>query len=118
MSSKAERSVRLRLEDILEASSIARGLVAGHTFDGYMADKVRRLAVERCLEIISEASRYVPDGLQAQASEIPWRKVANIGNVLRHAYQALDDLQVYNIARDELPPLETAVRRLLPLTPG
>jgi uncharacterized protein with HEPN domain len=41
-------------------------------------------AVERGLEIISEASRHVPPDLQAPETEIPWRQIAAIGNLLRH----------------------------------
>jgi len=92
-------------------------LVTDLSFDEYLADTVKRLAVERCLEIVSEASRHVPEELKVQAPAIPWRKVANIGNVLQHGYQSLDHFQVYNIVRDEVPLLEAAVERLLPLAP-
>lgn len=107
----------MRLEDILGAAKLSRALVADLSFDAYLADTVKRLAVERCLEIVSEASRYMPEELKAQEPEIPWRKVANIGNVLRHGYQSLDDLQIYNVVRDEVPLLEAAIERLLPSAP-
>jgi hypothetical protein len=35
-------------------------------------------------EIISEATRHVPDGLLATCPEIPWRKIRCVGRVLRH----------------------------------
>jgi uncharacterized protein with HEPN domain len=40
----------------------------------------------RC-RIISEASRHLTDDLKARNREIPWQKVAGIGNVLRHDYE-------------------------------
>jgi uncharacterized protein with HEPN domain len=39
------------------------------------------------LEIISEASRHIPDDLKELAPDIPWRQIAAIGNLLRHEYQ-------------------------------
>jgi hypothetical protein len=33
-------------------------------------------AVERGLEIMSEASRHIPDDLKALAPDIPWRQIA------------------------------------------
>jgi uncharacterized protein with HEPN domain len=39
--------------------------------------------VERRVGIISEASRYLTEDLKARHPEIPWQKVAGIGNVLR-----------------------------------
>jgi uncharacterized protein with HEPN domain len=41
-----------------------------------------------------------------------WRKIASIGNVLRHAYHRVDDEVIYVIVTRQLGPLE-AVRRLL-----
>jgi uncharacterized protein with HEPN domain len=37
--------------------------------------------------MISEASRRLPDQLKDRYPEIPWKKVAGIGNVLRHDYE-------------------------------
>jgi uncharacterized protein with HEPN domain len=37
--------------------------------------------------IVSEASRHLADELKARHPEIPWAKVAGIGNVLRHDYE-------------------------------
>jgi uncharacterized protein with HEPN domain len=37
-----------------------RAYTNGKSFDDFLADDMRRHAVERCLEIVSEASRYVP----------------------------------------------------------
>lgn len=42
--------------------------------------------VERNLEVISEASRRLPDDLKATQSHVDWRVLADLGNVLRHAY--------------------------------
>jgi hypothetical protein len=50
---------------------------------GVEADWHERFVVEWGVEIISEASRYLPDELKARPPKIPWQKVAGIGNVLR-----------------------------------
>jgi len=52
---------------------------------GFAADRFRQLGIERCLEIISEASRHIPDDAKARHPEIPWRRVADIGNRIRHS---------------------------------
>jgi uncharacterized protein with HEPN domain len=49
------------------------------------------LAVERGIEIISEASRHVPDELKLQYRHIYWREIAGIGNLVRHVYGRIDD---------------------------
>ncbi len=78
-----------RLEDILDAIVAIAEDTAGKTFDDYAAERMLRDAVARNVERISEASRHIPNDLKARHPEIPWRKVAGIGNILRHAYRSL-----------------------------
>ena len=70
-------------------------------------------AVERGLEIISEATRHIPDDYKALAPEIPWRQIAAIGNLLRHEYQRADNSATWNIVTEHLPGLAQALDRLV-----
>lgn len=79
------RSIRLRLADIItEIRSIQAAL--GHlSFKEFESNRIVRAAIERGIEIISEASRHLPDTFEDANPELPWRRIADIGNVLRHA---------------------------------
>jgi hypothetical protein len=55
-----------RLEDILDAITDVTQFIAGRSFDEYQRDKLLRLAIERCIEIISEASRHIPPDMKAR----------------------------------------------------
>jgi uncharacterized protein with HEPN domain len=70
-------------------------------------------AVERGLEIISEASRHIPPDMKALAPSIPWRQIAAIGNLLRHEYQRTDITATWNIVAEHLPPLASAIKQLI-----
>jgi uncharacterized protein with HEPN domain len=74
----------------------------------FRANRDIRQSVERSLEVISEASRKLPDDLMESHPEIPWRKVADFGNVLRHVYFAVNPDIVWRIASEELVPLRKA----------
>jgi uncharacterized protein with HEPN domain len=80
----APRDPRLVLEQMLEAIVDIEEITAGRSFEAYAADRPIRRAVEPCIEIVSEASRRLPPDLRDGHPEIPWSKVAGIGNVLRH----------------------------------
>jgi len=54
------RSILRRLVDIRDAISGIRDVAAGATFDGFANSWGMHRAVERGLEIISEASRHIP----------------------------------------------------------
>jgi uncharacterized protein with HEPN domain len=72
-----------------------------------------RDAVERNVERISEASRHIPSKFKRNHTEIPWRKVAGIGNILRHAYPIVDDSLIWEVVIRDLPPLKAAVEQML-----
>jgi uncharacterized protein with HEPN domain len=53
----APRDPRIVLEQMLEAIVDIEQITAGRSFEAYAADRLTRRAVERCIEIVSEASR-------------------------------------------------------------
>ena len=104
------RSPVPRLTDIAEAIAHIQTEMAGVALDVFEADWRRRWLVERGIEIISEASRQLPDALKARHPEIPWRKVADIGNVLRHEYQRVAPDVLWRVVQDDLAPLDQVCR--------
>jgi uncharacterized protein with HEPN domain len=108
-----ERSSLPRLADIVEAIEHIGSVMAGLTLDAFEADWQKRWLVERGVEIISEASRHLPEEMKARHPEIPWAKVAGIGNVLRHEYERIAPDVLWRLSRDEILPLEKACREEL-----
>lgn len=106
------RDLRPRLSDIHEAIAGVRAAVGDMTLEAYRGSWVTRRAAERALEIISEASRHIPQDLKDSEPNVPWREVAAIGNVLRHEYHRVDDEVVYTIVTSQLDEVEAAVVRL------
>jgi uncharacterized protein with HEPN domain len=102
-----------RLTDIVEAVELIRGELAGMTLQSLESDKRKRWLVERGIEIISEASRRLSDELKARHPQIPWSKVAGIGNVLRHEYEHVAHDVLWRVVQDDLPPLEKVCREEL-----
>ena len=107
------RGILLRLIDIHDAIDGIEAITGNITFDTFSTSWGTQRAVERGLEIISEASRHVPEDLKSLAPDIPWRQIAAIGNLLRHEYQRTDTLAVWNIVGEHLPRLSVAVERLI-----
>ncbi|MFN3719081.1 MAG: DUF86 domain-containing protein [Rhizobium rhizophilum] len=72
-------------------------------------DWLLRLAVQRALEIISEASRHLTDGLLALAPDIPWKQIHGIGNVLRHESHKIADDVIWSVLERHMKPLKAAI---------
>jgi uncharacterized protein with HEPN domain len=100
-------TVEDRLRDILEAISDIQGLMQGVGFEQFTSDRHKRLLIERLLEIVCEASRTVPDDIKREGSSIDWRKMIDLGNVLRHAYHSTEAELVWDIVQNRLPPLKS-----------
>lgn len=109
---KPERRTAHRLLDILDAVGDIKAALEGETYDSFRKHRLIRPAVERYFEIISEASRHLPASITESNTTIPWRKVADLGNVLRHAYHDTDPAILRDIYTNHLDALETAIRRV------
>ena len=108
-----KRSVEIRLHDIQTALDEAREILNDADFGAYQNSLATRRAIERCIEIISEATRHIPDEMTAKYPLIPWQEIRSIGIRLRHEYQRVDDLIIWRTARRSLPELKIAIDGLI-----
>ena len=100
------------LHDILETIERVEEVTRDKGLREFEASWQLRWIVQRAIEIISEASRAIPDELANTQSDIPWPSVRGIGNVLRHEYDGLSDPIVWRVVTDELPKLKHAIENI------
>jgi uncharacterized protein with HEPN domain len=103
-------SLILRLSDIVEAIARIREVIGDVTLDAFEADWQKQWLVERGVEIVSEASRHLTEELKIRHPEIPWPKVAGIGNVLRHDYERISAPVMWKLVQDDLVHLDKVCR--------
>jgi uncharacterized protein with HEPN domain len=97
------------LRDIAYHIELAVSFTAGFDYDRFRQDLRTVYAVTRCLEIISEASRRLPNDLKAGHSTIAWKDMAGAGNIYRHDYEDVAAQHVWNAVQIDLPPLRAVV---------
>ena len=64
------------------------------------------------IEIVSEASRHIPDELRDAFPDVPWKRIAGIGSVLRHEYHRISDAVIWNVVTEYLSDLKEAVLKM------
>jgi uncharacterized protein with HEPN domain len=106
----ADRSLVLRLADIVEAIERIRSVVSKLSLEEFEANWERQWLVERGVLIISEASRHLSADLKIRHPEIPWAKVAGIGSVLRHDYERVAADVIWKLATVDLVVLDAVCR--------
>lgn len=92
-------AARAALRDMAHHIDLANHFVTGFDYEAFRDDPRTIYAVTRCLEIISEASRRIPDEM----------KLRHPGNVYRHDYEDVAAQLVWDTVRLALPPLRDVI---------
>jgi len=109
------RDAQRWLKDILHNISLAEEFAGTADYNVFKDDRLRIYAVTRCLEIISEASRRLPEDLKGRHPSIEWREMAAAGNVYRHEYEDVAARVVLRTVTHDLPRLRTVIEQELML---
>jgi uncharacterized protein with HEPN domain len=106
------RDAGIYVDHMLEAINNIETDTAGYDFEKFRQDRRVRQLVERNLEIISEASRRLPQPAKDAEGQIPWRAIAGIGNVIRHDYHDTYPTVLWETCSKDLQPLKSALTRI------
>jgi uncharacterized protein with HEPN domain len=93
-------------------TQLIRGIekaMKGKSYRDYQRSWVLRSAIERGVEVISEASRHLDPKLKSAHKDVRWKDIAGIGNILRHEYQRVDGQIIWKAVKDDFPPLKQAL---------
>jgi uncharacterized protein with HEPN domain len=96
-----------RLADIVDNVDAIWKFTSELDLPAFRADRKTVYAVVRALEIISEASRRLPNDLLHRHPEIDWAAVAAAGNVYRHEYEAVDEALIWYTVRHGLSAIRS-----------
>ena len=104
----------LRVEDILNAIADIQASTAEMSFEDFR--KIEKIILQGILYnliIIGEASVNVNDGIKSRYSQIPWRLMGDMRNVMAHEYFQVNQRLVWNTIENHLPPLVPLLEELL-----
>jgi uncharacterized protein with HEPN domain len=106
-------ATRRWLDDIHYHIATAQYLAAAMSYEEFRDDLRTIYAVTRFVEIISEASRRLPDDLKVRHPSIAWRDMASAGNIYRHEYEDVAAREVWDTLKHHLPPLRVVIEQEL-----
>lgn len=101
------------LRDILDAIGMVETFTAGMDLDEFRDDPKTVAAVERKLQVISEAAIRLGGDAETRCPGMPWPDIRGMGNWLRHQYERIELPVIWKTVRDDLRPLKSAVLRAL-----
>jgi uncharacterized protein with HEPN domain len=107
------RDYKVFLEDIRDAIAKVRRYTSGLGLIGFAQDEKTVDAVVRNLELIGEAAKNIPEEVRARYTQIDWRRVTGLRNILIHQYFAIDVDILWDIVQNKLPDLEKEIQHML-----
>jgi len=112
----SKRTIKLLLEDILEAIESIKDYTSNISFEQFAADKKSKDAVARNFEIIGEAASKLPKEFKKENPQIDWPGVIGFRNILVHDYFGIDYSIVWTIKTEHLPKFEEEIQSLISKT--
>lgn len=98
---------------ILESVEIIEEYCSGSEKEDFLKDKKLQDAVIRRIEIIGEAVKNIDNSFKDANSDIEWKKIAGMRDIIIHKYFGVDLELVWNAIVDELPVLKKEIEKIL-----
>lgn len=105
------------IEDMIEAIEKVKTYLQNRTEIQFSSDTILQDAVIRRLLIIGEAATKLSDDIRRQAPEVPWKTIISFRNVAIHDYANMSMGKVWEIYKQDLPPLYVQLKSLLQALP-
>ena len=107
------RDYKVYLQDVLEAAERVRGYITGLSLKTFSEDVKTVDAVVRNLEVIGEAIKQVPDDVRSKYTQVEWKRISGLRDILIHQYFGVDVEIIWDIVQNKLPVLETQIRQII-----
>jgi uncharacterized protein with HEPN domain len=102
-----------RLQHIYEAIIEIESYSQEDSFEVFQSDLMKQRACVNLLEIIGEVAKHISEWMKTTYSEIEWREITDLRNLLIHEYFGIDTKIVWDIIKNDLPNLKIKIYDIL-----
>ena len=104
---------RGRLEDILKYGQNVEKIIEGISFEAFVSDLRIYYATMKNIEVVGEAANMLTRHFRDVHSELPWRQIISMRNVLVHGYAQVSDEDLWQTATNDILPLCDKIQQYL-----
>lgn len=107
-----KKDPRIFVEHILECIELIKDYTKGVTKEDFLKSQQLQDSVIRRIEVIGEAVKNIPQEIKEGYSNIPWKRIAGMRDILIHEYWGIDLNLTWEVTAEEIPDLEREMLRM------
>lgn len=104
---------KVRIQHILDAINDIEGYLVDCSFDNFSDNLMMVNATVRQLEIVGEASNHLSEELKSKYTNVEWRQIIGLRNILIHEYYNVDIPLVWSVIQYDLPNFKQTILLIL-----
>ena len=107
------RDVSIYVKDMLENIQRAEKFTAGMAYEEFEKDDKANFAVMRCIQVIGEAAKNVPEEVRRKYPKVPWKDVAGMRDKITHFYFGVSLKTVWLVDKEDMPVLKPLLKEII-----
>lgn len=108
-----KRSTEIYIKDLVEYMERAEKHIKNFQLEQFLKDDKACDAVIRCIEVIGEATKNIPEEIRIRYPSIQWRDLAGMRDKIIHSYFTVDFETVWLVVKDDIPRLKPKLKKVL-----
>jgi len=104
---------KVRLQHILDAVIEIESYTKQTTYELFLSNTMMQYACIKQLEIIGEAANHLSAHIKNLHSEIAWREITDLRNLLIHEYFGIDTRIVWEIINTDISILKPQIKEIV-----
>ena len=100
------------IEHVLESINLIERYIKGKSIDDFYNDVQLQDSVIRRMEIIGEAIKNLPDDVREKYTDITWKEIVGMRDVLIHAYFRVDLDLTWETIQNDIPILKEQLNKI------
>lgn len=107
------REIRDYLRDIKTECEYLISKSENLNYESFIASEELKRAFVRSLEVIGEASKHIPKELRRKYSQIRWKSVIGMRNLLIHEYFGVDYRVLWRLIKERIPEFYEVIKKMI-----